>query len=38
MFNMPEIKVIAFQVEDIITVSGEAFNPGAGGVGGGDDM
>lgn len=43
-FEAPEIKVIAFQVEDIITVSSttetteEGFDPGNGGVGNGDPM
>ena len=38
MFKAPEIKVIAFQVEDVITVSGDAYNPDNGGVGDGDSM
>ena len=36
-FEIPEIKVVTLEIADVITTSG-TFNPGQGGVGGGDDM
>ena len=35
-FEIPEINVVTLEIADVITTS--TFNPGQGGVGGGDDM